>query len=158
MCTVNLNPVAKVCGSNIPGNKTLWVANTADVVDIPAATAKVISTDLTMEVGAVFNKFEFEPRACRHLEPENEGGSVDGTIDCFFAKDDTAKRGQFDEMSGGTFVVIVEDGNGLVKLVEECEMKADFDSGESGTDKNGYQVQFYWTGKRADIYQGTIAE
>ena len=158
MCTVTLNPVAKVCGPNAPGNKTVWVANREDIADIPTAVDSVISTDLTMEVGATFKKFVFERNSCRHLEPTNDGGSVDGTVTCFFGHDDIAKRGQFNNMRNGLFTLIVEDGNGLVKIVEEAEIKPDFDSGESGSDKNGYTVQFYWTGQPADIYQGIIAE
>ncbi|WP_289030827.1 hypothetical protein [uncultured Algoriphagus sp.] len=158
MCTVTLTPVAKVCGNNSPGNKTLWVINNADLVDVPAPTAGVITTDLTLEVGTTWSKFVFERNSCRHAEPQNDGGSVDGTIDCFFGHDDSAKRHQFEQMRNGLYSVVIEDGNGLVKLVEECEFKADFDSGESGSDRNGYQVQFYWTGDSAVIYEGAIPE
>ena len=159
MCTVTMQEILEICGANVPGNTALYVTNYDDIASIPAATDKVITGDIVMVTGSpapVFLRFNFTEDTCQHTEQQNDAGSVDGLIQCRFDKDDAVKRNQFENMANGKFTVIITDGNELTKIVRKCRWKRNFDSGTSGADVNGYDGQFVYTSKSADIYEGTI--
>ncbi|MEL6625429.1 MAG: hypothetical protein AAFP83_17070 [Bacteroidota bacterium] len=159
MCVVDFSEVASKCGgSNTGGNKTLYIANDGDVVDLPTPDAgtSTISSDLTMETGKVFRKFTFTDDTCQHLENDNEGRNKTSSIVCRIDGDDPVKRHQFDEMYGGEYTVILTDGNDLTKIVQRCTFKSNFDSGTTKADLNGYEVRFEYSGRGAFVYTGAI--
>ena len=156
MCTVTLADINELCGANVPGNISVYVANYDDLATVPSATAKVITGDITMVASATFKRFNFTEDTCQHTEEQNEGGSVDGILRMNFHKDDAIKRNQFEAMVNGKFSVIVTDGNGLTKLIRKCRWRRNYDSGTSGADVNGYSCEFFYTAQAADVYEGVI--
>lgn len=156
MCTVTLSEVQELCGANVPGNTALYLANYDDIDVVPAAVDSVISSDLTMAASAVFRRFNFTEDTCQHLEPVNDAGSVDGSITCFFHKDDAIKRNLFKNMINGKFSIIITDGNSLTKFIRKARFVADFDSGTAAGDRNGYTARITYTSAAADVYEGAI--
>lgn len=158
MCTVTLVDIHKYCGSNLPGLKAVYTAN-ADEVTIPAADAntRTISADITMSGSATFKKWSFAKLTSKHSEEQIvETGGVKGTVSMKFKGDDDTKRHMFTEMANGEFVVMIEDGNGVKKVIPSSEFERNYDTGEGETDFHGYDARFVYSGEPAYIYTGSI--
>lgn len=158
-CTVDLEAIERHCGNNIPGGKKLYYANLSDVATVPAvdANTRTISTDLTMDVGAVWKPMAFAKGALNHKETGLGNGLFDGLVTCEFQKDDDTKRKNFQNINGHYVSLLVEDGNGVVKFVPEALCTPDFDSGSAGQDKNAWTAKFTYQDESAKIYTGAIA-
>lgn len=158
MCTAALAAIPRDYCPAKPGNKKLYIANIGDVSAIPAVGAgtRTITTDITMVATKLFYLWEFARTACKHTENSQGNGLVEGNIEVFLSKDDDAKRAQMADMDGKHFHVLVEDGNGTIKLCEEAQFTFDFDSGQNVNDPSGFTGKFAYSEEPAKIYTGTI--
>lgn len=157
-CSVTLAAIAKHCGNNIPGGKSLYIINQDDITAIPAVDVgtRTISTDFTLEVGAFWSEQKFVKSALIHTETGLGNGLFDGALNCEFQKDDDAKRRLFQDLNGHYVSLLYADGNGLVKFIPEALCTPDFTTGQAGQDKNAWTAKFTYQDESAKIYTGAI--
>ncbi len=112
-------------GKNPTGYKKLYFTDITNVTAIAAATAHVVSADLTMDGAAVFEEIQFDDEAGAWLstdEPDANGttGHV-YNVTAFLAGNSSALKAAVDAIDGVSLALIGETKDGKYELLFEVD-------------------------------------
>lgn len=153
-CCPDLGTIQKACNDaagNASGLKTkVYVACMDHITAIPAATAGVIATDITMSLdtgegsAGLFYEWEFSKiNASYTFEPEGEAEDGFGThvLSFFIPKMSAAKNVILNGVRGGAeHAIVFRDGNGTPFLMGDNDEGATIEVVPSTNDRNGYTI------------------
>lgn len=155
-------PAQAGCGSNTPGLKTVHVINMSQLVTplpTPDPGTRTITTNVALVGTQGFGSWTFLQKDAQHTETANDTGNYDTSVKLNFSKDDDLKRYMFNEMNNpcDKWGIIYTDNNNVTKLITDLNFKDNYDTGQGESDQiNGFNVEFYKTGPKCYIYEGTI--
>jgi hypothetical protein len=163
-CCTTLNHIARECGSGIrPGlNTKVYVACKDDVATIPAdnGTSHTIASNITMASTKTFKIWDISQFDSSYLsEPQ---GDLDArffanTVSFFIPALAAGKTNIFNSITGGEFIVIIQDAKGQNRLLGDLVRGAYITVQEQTNDKNGYLVTINWESNETPyFYTGTI--
>jgi len=160
-CTSNVAAITAFCGTaNAPMlDRKLYITTAAKVDAIAAATAHVISTDITMESTMVFYAWSFSKEESSYESTQDENGMWQTSVKIFIEKLASATTNILVGMNGDNYIAIVVDRNGSKRLVGDINNGCTVRVKEMTTPKNGYEVTITWSSPLAPyFYTGAIAE
>lgn len=146
-CLQVLSGLAKDCGPNKGGIKTIYIANYDDISAVTLGDDTI--TAITMANSAKFKQYHFRPETgsmTSTLTVDQKTGSnfVTTDISLVFTKMDTTKRIEIAALSLGDLAVIVEDENGVFWYVgKDRAVMASAGSANTGTaraDGSNYSI------------------
>lgn len=164
---ITLTDLVSSPGPNPGGGVNLYLIDVANVTAIPDPdpSSKSIDTDITVEVGTGFKKFEFAPGTCRLSNPTvGEDGSIsfDTLIDVIIDGDDAERLDLFEQMVNGRFIALFDPASTNMKVVGTLRAplllrQANYDSGADNPDRNAVTFQFKSrVGHLPKVYTGAI--
>lgn len=160
-CASNVAAIEEYCGAtNAPKLKrALHITTLAKVDTIASATAHAISTDITMESGQVFYKWNFSQEDSSFESVQDEStGMWNTTVKIFIEKMQAATSNVLNGMNGDNYLAEVVDRNGLRRLVGEIDNGCRVRVKEQTNPKNGYEVTITWESSHSPyFYTGAIA-
>lgn len=168
-CCANLANIEKLCGGgNAAGMRTkLYITCVDQVSSIPAATAKVISSDITMvaDVGdgsaGVFYEINISKNNQNYVgEPQGDDENPDynHTLTFNILKMTAAKNVVIDTLNGAECIVIWYDRNGVPWIMGSLTEGASFQASPQTNDINAYACTINWRSPQTlDSYTGTIS-
>lgn len=119
---------------------TLGIIKTCDVATVPAATAGVISTDITPESGKSFNDIKDYDEATAQIQfTRTFGKKYITTVTLFIPGLSATRKINAGEMSDDPMTMVIPDVNGLPHLVgdENTGIEFDLDGGTKTEDDEG---------------------
>lgn len=159
----SLIAIAEDCGLNPGGAKPYFlIAAKEDVETIPAATAEVISTAITMVDTKVFVKWDLDPDSVEmKVKTEGEGlsKSISVEINAFLPRLTSAIQAAIKLAIGRQLIVVMVDAQGRKRLVGDTEKGCfcDFEAntGLKGVDKAGHVLKLMLSGLAHEPYHIT---
>ncbi|MEO7176356.1 MAG: hypothetical protein ABI002_11240 [Saprospiraceae bacterium] len=161
-CCALLAAIEKHCGTNAGYVKpSLKVICGDDVETIPAATAGVVTTALTLADTKTFFEWAVAQKGTLVVESSisDDGSTVEytSTITVFVPKATGAKSDLLSNAAGDGKFVIVTDKNGVNWMLGEAENGCTVKPGMVANEKNGYPITITWTSNRLPYaYTGPI--
>lgn len=159
-CVSSVAEIEQFCGGvNASGlDRQLYITGQDKVSTIAAATAHVISTDITYPVGGKFYKWGFAKKdASYESERDPESGLWKTTVKIFILKLEAAKTYILNAQTGENLIAIVPDRNGAQRLIGSLTNGCMVTVKEVTTPTNGYEVQILWESAYAPyFYTGAI--
>ena len=164
--SIVLTDIKQTTGPNPGGAVNLYLCLAEEIATIPEAVSGEISTDITLETGAVgFKKFEFSPGKCNLMHNtvgEDGSKSFETMIECTIAGDDAARLHMFEQMINGRYVAILDMASNKMRVVGDLRVpllaiQANYASGADQPDENATVFQFKGRGgKFSPVYTGVI--
>lgn len=160
-CTSNVAAIDLFCGAaNAPGlDRKLYITTGAKVDTIPAATAHVIATDITMVTSQVFYGWNFSKDESSYTCTQDENGMWLTEIKIFVEKLQAATTNIMVGMNGDSYIALVNDRNSNMRLIGTTTNGCTVRVKEQTSPRNGYEVTITWESPLAPyFYTGAIAE
>lgn len=118
---MSLAKFSRPAGANTPGKRKAYVALEADVATIPAATAGVVSTDITMETAKTFFEIEIteDTGQGRWTRTGFEADSVGYThmFEGFVPKNGKTNELNLEALDNQRVIIVAEGNNGAGDMV-----------------------------------------
>lgn len=159
-----LTPIKWLAADNLPGILALQIVRKADVLSMPAPTARTIFGNITLKPGAGFTNWEVTVESVKIETRKNitrEGSTARNTLPFSIPKDRPEIRAMLDRMEADEFIVVFRYPSGQQKVMGTLQAPARFsyehDSGGEFTSRNAYDCQFYYSGPdNIYFYPGTV--
>lgn len=160
-CVCTVAEIEEFCGGvNAPGlDRMLSITCSDQVATIPAATAHVISTAITMTASpaGVFFKWFFSKEDSTWSSERDENGMWNTEVKIFVSQLAAEKTTVFNGLTGDNMIAIVTDRNGKKRLVGDITNGASVKVKETSSPKSGYEVTITWQSAYAPyFYTSTI--
>jgi hypothetical protein len=157
--------IEKNVSDNIGGIYTFYFIPLADVVSIPLAVNKLIGDAIVLDTDKYFFTAQITRESFSYKEPQTDnedGSSYAISLGGFVAGDSSQLSEQFEEMSGGRFLVLCEDNNNkkrvLGTLTNGMRFKADFDTNNKTSGLKGWNILFSGLmSERPPFYQSSFS-
>lgn len=160
-CVCNLDTIERQCGQNAPGlARELSIGCIDDITTIPAATTDthLIEDDITMAMGKTFFVWNFAKENQSYTSTQDENGLWKTEVKIFIPKMKDTTTFVLSSLNGENYVAVVEDRNGLFRVIGELKNGAMVRTVEKTDPKNGYEVTITWESAMPPyFYTGTIA-
>lgn len=161
-CVSTVAEIEAFCGGiNAAGlDRELAITGIDELLAIPAASAHVISTNITYRASPAgkFYRWGFAKKdASYESERDPETGLWKTTVKIFIQKLESAKTNILNAQTGENLVAIVPDRNGNKRLIGSLTNGCMITVKEVTNPANGYEVQILWESAHSPyFYTGTI--
>lgn len=141
--------LTEFCGENLGGVATVQAIRVGNIDTIPAATNKIISSDIIITPGTSFKTYEFPPDSVEYKEtgrPTQNGVAYTHRISAKRPRMQALAAAEIARLDEGWYVVIFTDYNAERRIIGSPERPILFsNSGGTGrrrSDENGYNWKF----------------
>lgn len=139
-------------------DRKLFITTADKVTAIAAATAHVVSTDITMVSTMLFYEWWFSKEESSFESAQDENGLWQTTVKIFIEKMEAAKSAVLNGMNGDNYIAIPVDKNGNKRIVGDKNNGCTVRVKSMTTPKNGYEVTITWSSALEPyFYTGAIA-